>query len=124
MVTPGELANLTKRCRVCRLFIVADQCFSGGFVRVPNDSTHANSAAYTASDSTEQTEASEYADNWLRQDPASRTMNGMHEGIGQISSHKQSREGAPGVGNRKLCECCGPVETRQDPWGRIKSRYR
>jgi len=104
VITPAELADWTKNCKVCRLFVILDQCYSGEFLGPLSDANHTNSAVYVAANDHEPSWGSEYLDKWDDNDPEKKSMDDMHPATLGGSSPGKS-EGKAGNGNSKLCEC-------------------
>ncbi len=107
--SPTELAQDTENCRVCRLFVLMDQCYSGAFVGPLTDADHRNSAVYTAASAVEVSFGRDYMLDWEDFDHAATTMNDMHDAV-TITSHKQMGEGTPGNGDTFL-NFCWPLES-------------
>jgi hypothetical protein len=132
--TPDELSDDTKDCNVCRLFMLMLQCYSGRFKGIAGDGNHANTAIYVAASPDEQAWSSgvgenyaEYLTAWDDNDPATTSMNDMHQHVvnsGTMTSTPDKAEGTPGIGNSSLCDCCEPSATERTSWGAIKSLHR
>ena len=103
----SDLGFDTRYCRVCRLFVVMDQCFSGDFISNLTDEAHANTAIYTAADHQE-TVLREYMNRWEDLDPTTQTMNELHAAasLAVFWTDPQMGEGTPGIGDSFLGDCC------------------
>lgn len=106
--SPAELGTDTDNCKVCRLFMLHDQCYSGAFVPIATDGYHSNTAVYAASEADDVSWGREYLDIWEDMDPCTTTVNDMHDVVVAqgISSIPVTAEGTVGVGDNSLCDCC------------------
>lgn len=109
LYSPAELAADTANCSVCRHFMLHDQCFAGDFLPMASDGQHANLAVYAAASATEFSWGREYMARWETNDPATKTMNEMHQDVaanGNLTSTPGKAEGTAGIGDNSPCECC------------------
>jgi hypothetical protein len=110
---PEEFGVDTRHCRVCRLIVTMDQCYSGSFISVANDGFHDNSVIYTATAEDEPSYGRSYMTYWEQADLSRTTMNHVHEDIIEsfrdlvARSSPQMAEGTPGNGDVVLNSCCG-----------------
>lgn len=110
---PPELAADTRDCRVSRLFVLMDQCYSGAFVPLMSDATHPNTVIYTAATADETSWDREYMNVWEDLDVSGLTMNELHAAViasGNVAhSTPVTAEGSPGIGDA-FCGACSPLE--------------
>ena len=102
--TPTEFAADTKNCKVCRIFVIMDQCHSGLFLPLATDGNHKNMGMYVAAKAEETSKGSQYMDKWLVDDPATKDMNKQHPAA-LAGSTPGKAEGTAGNGNTPLCFC-------------------
>ena len=102
--TPAEFASDTKNCKACRIFVIMDQCYSGQFTSVATDGNHANMAVYTAASAHEPSVARHYMSYWELQDPATNTMNQMHNYVSNRIAPPNDVMTCDGGAN--FCELC------------------
>jgi len=113
IMAPEELGDWTDDCQVRRLFFVLDQCYSGEFLEPLSDTHHSRSAVYTAVSDEQYSCRSDYLNDWDNNDPATTTMNDMHDFVELPDCYGQTQtpgmaEGTPGMGNTVLCFCWAP----------------
>ena len=86
-----------------------DQCFAGDYLPMASDGQHANLAVYAAASATEVSWGREYMQRWETNDPATKTMNQMHQDVatnGNLNSTPGKAEGTAGIGDNSPCKCC------------------
>jgi len=127
--SPAELGADTKNCRVCRLFMILDQCFSGAFATIAGDGFHSNTTIYTAAKADESSWDRQYLDAWEDLDVAGLTMNQLHQAVldsgkigygGMYTSTPVKAEGFAGNGDTYLNFCWDEMchvdwDTAMDP---------
>ncbi|HJR09478.1 MAG TPA: C13 family peptidase [Pyrinomonadaceae bacterium] len=109
LYSPAELGADTANCKVCRHFMIHDQCYSGDFLPLASDGSHKNLAVYAAASATELSWGREYLDRWEENNISATTMNAMHQDVvanGNLTSTPGTAEGTAGIGNHTPAECC------------------
>jgi hypothetical protein len=100
--TPAELADDTKNCKVFRLFIIMDQCYSGQFTAIATDGNHARTSIYTAASANEPSVCRQYMQYWEQLDPTTTTADNMHASV--VTSMAAQQKTC--TGGTKHCERC------------------
>ena len=107
--SPAEFGSDTANPKVCRLFGIFDQCYSGEFNSIATDGLHPHTAIYSAATDFEPSWGREYMMFWESLDPSITTMNALHASVtasmAGLGHNTTFAESAPGVGNVKLCRC-------------------
>ena len=109
LYSPTELASDCSNCKVCRHYMIHDQCFAGDFLPMASDGLHGNLVVYAAANATEFSWGREYMAQWETNNPGTTTMNAMHQDVvnnGNLTSTPGMQEGTPNYGNRSACKCC------------------
>lgn len=103
--TPTEFANDTKDCKVCRLFVVMSQCFSGAFLEPATDNDHKNAVVHTATDSANPSQCRIYMDHWEDEDPKTKTINQIQAAVKVDMAADQK----VCIGGQDHCEPCDDI---------------
>lgn len=107
--SPAEFGSDTANAKVCRLFGIFDQCYSGEFNSIATDGLHPHTAIYSAATDFEPSWGREYMMFWEALDPSTTTLSALHASVtasmAGLGHNTTFGESAPGVGNVKLCRC-------------------
>lgn len=109
LYSPSELSSDVANCKVCRHFMIHDQCYSGDFLPMATDGNHKNLVVYASASATEVSYGREYMARWEQNDITKTTVNAMHQDVvnnGNLTSTPGMAEGTAGVGNHLAGTCC------------------
>ncbi len=109
LYSPAELAADVANSKVCRLFMIHDQCYSGDFLPMASDGNHKNLVVYVAASATEVSWGRQYMAQWEQNNFSNTTMNNMHQDVvnnGNLTSTPGMAEGTPNLGNVSGNICC------------------
>jgi len=109
LYSPLELGADVADCKVCRHFMIHDQCYSGEFLPLATDGNHKNLVVYASANDSESSWGREYMAQWEKNDAITTTLNDMHQDVelnGNLTSTPGMAEGTPGIGDYKAGTCC------------------
>ncbi len=109
LYSPDELADDVANSRLCRHFMIHDQCYSGDFLPMASDGDHDELVVYAAASASESSYGREYMARWEQNDMTTTTVNDMHQDVvdnGNLTSTPGMSEGTVGVGDHPAGRCC------------------